>query len=286
MILVTGATGGLGQATLESLIKLSPKSNIWGMTHRIERSTDLIKRGINIRKGNYLDFESLLTAFEGVQTLILISAPAFSDRILQQSNAIKAAVACGVKKIIYTSIQQKPESHFLLPEVTEAEIATKKLIRESGIDYTIVNNNLYAESLTFFLGSNVLADGVSIPTGNGRTAFVSRDELGEGLAALAISELYNNQEITFSNVRNWSGEDIAKILSNLHGEKVPFLNFNRENYIQAMLKIGLPLQAATFSADWSDAIQNGELEACDPTLATLIGREPLSLEKFLYKYYA
>ncbi|RZJ23654.1 MAG: NAD-dependent epimerase/dehydratase family protein [Acinetobacter sp.] len=286
MILVTGATGGLGSATLKSLIKLSPNSKIWGMSHRVERSVELIKLGINIRKGNYLDYESLVRGFQGVQTLVLISAPAFTDRLMQQTNAVMAAIECGVQKIIYTSIQQKTNSKFIIPEVTFVENATKKIIMDSGIGYTIVNNNLYADSLAFFLGPNVLANGISIPTGKGRGAFVSREEMGEGLAALALSNEFSNQEITFSNNRNWSGEDISRILTEIHGEAVPFLNFDRQSYIRVMEQSGIPLQAAGFSADWSEAITNGELEDCDATLAGLLKRNPLSLEDFLYKIYS
>lgn len=285
MILVTGATGGLGSATLKWLKKLTPESNVSGMTHRLERSAELVKMGINIRQGNYLDYESLVQSFEGVDTLVLISAPAFTDRFLQQSNAIRAAVATGVKKIIYTSIQHKPESKFILPEVTEVEIATKNLIIESGLNFTIVNNNLYADSLPFFLGPNVLADGVSIPSGEGRAAFVSRTEMGEGLAALALEGGFNREEINFSNTKNWSGEDIANILSSIHGEKVSFLNLDRQTYIKGMESHGIPTVAAEFSADWSEAIKYGELEACDSSLANLIKREPQSLEDFLSSFY-
>jgi len=72
MILVTGATGQLGQIVIEKLSKKIPTNQIAALVRDASKAEHLIGKGINVRVGDYQNGESLLAAFQGVEKLLLI----------------------------------------------------------------------------------------------------------------------------------------------------------------------------------------------------------------------
>ncbi len=93
MILITGATGHFGRATIDFLLKKNiPPNNIVGMVRHIEKAGDLKTKGISLRVADYDDYSGLLSAFKGIDRLLLISGSDIMNRSKQQENAVKAAI--------------------------------------------------------------------------------------------------------------------------------------------------------------------------------------------------
>ena len=78
-ILVTGASGHLGRKTLQHLLKRRPAGDLVGLARDPEQAADLAAQGIEIRKGDYFDYGSLLNAFEGVEKVMLIATLGFTE---------------------------------------------------------------------------------------------------------------------------------------------------------------------------------------------------------------
>ncbi len=102
MITITGATGQLGSGVIDSLIQkgFNP-SNISALARSEEKAQALKDKGVNIKIGNYNDYNSLVEAFKGTDKLLLISSNEMENRSQQQVNAVKAAKEAGVKHILY-----------------------------------------------------------------------------------------------------------------------------------------------------------------------------------------
>lgn len=138
-ILVTGVTGFMGRRTVEHLLKKGvPAGNIIGLARKMDNVANLATQGVEIRLGDYLDYNSLLRAFKGVDKVMLTSAVAFTDRFKQHLNVINAARRAGVKHLVYMAIIRKNGSERVMPEVTPSDIATEDALKASGLDYTIV----------------------------------------------------------------------------------------------------------------------------------------------------
>ncbi|OYX15764.1 MAG: hypothetical protein B7Z16_12785 [Algoriphagus sp. 32-45-6] len=133
MILITGANGHLGAATIESLLKKNPKTPIRALVRTEEKGAPFKKKGVDIAIGDYFNYDSLLAAMRGVDVLLLVSSSSITGRYEQHSNAIKAAKESGIKHIVYTSVlKSSPDSKFSggMDHVkTEAEI---KVTLKSG----------------------------------------------------------------------------------------------------------------------------------------------------------
>lgn len=156
MILVTGATGHFGGATIEYLLKkdVAPEE-ISVLVRNASKATTLKEKGISVKIGDYNDYPSLLDAMKGVDKLLLVSGTDIANRLDQHKRAIDAAKEAGVKQVIYTSFARKNEtaSNPLGP-VGASHIATDRYLKASGLPYTIMLNGLYADVLPMFLGEN------------------------------------------------------------------------------------------------------------------------------------
>ena len=132
MILVTTATGHLGAATIEALLKKNvPASQIAGLVRDEQKAAALTAKGITLRKGDYNDAASLEQAFKGIDTLVFISSGDMIDRVNQHRNVVNAAKATGVKHIIYTSVLKASGTLKFTAGIDHYH--TENFLKESGI---------------------------------------------------------------------------------------------------------------------------------------------------------
>lgn len=285
MILVTGSTGGLGKETIQSLLKIIPAEQIVALARDPEKASAYKDAGITVKKGDYSDYESLQEAFKGIDRVLMISAPAFSDSSFDE-NAVRAATEAGVTYFVYTGFQQKKDSGWIVPGGTNRDLAMEKLLNASGLNFTIARNALYADAFTFLLGAEVTAKGVLLPSGNGRAAVATRADLGEALAKIITADQLQPKDITLSNSQNWSRDDIADFLTEITGNPLKVIDTSRQDYIAYMEKTGVPPFYAAFAADWADALEAGEFEETNSLLESLLGRKPTDFKAFLSAVYA
>lgn len=132
-ILVTAASGNLGGKTLLELLKRRPASDLVGLARDPEKAADLAGKGIEIRKGDYTDYDSLLAAFAGIEKVMLIASAPFTDRNMQHYNAITAARQAGVKHVAYAPIIRRPGSTFSLSQTTGPDIFAEDTLKASGL---------------------------------------------------------------------------------------------------------------------------------------------------------
>lgn len=180
-----------------------PANQIVALARDENKALDLKEKGIEIRLGNYHETDSLLKAFKGIDTLLLISSSDFNNRLQQQINAINAAKEAGVKHIIYTSTGINNSENSAIQFIINDHFKTSEKIKESGLKYTILNNTLYSDVLPMFLGQNVLETGVLLPAGEGKVPFATAIKNKE-------FELYDNTLATLLGREETSLKDYLK----------------------------------------------------------------------------
>jgi len=170
MILVTGANGNLGSATL-AVLRAGGADAMGGSR----------TPGEGMRRLDFDDPAGL--DLGGVSTLVLISAGyAEDDQVVGRHAAVlDAAVRDGVRHVVYTSLTAAGDHlGFAL-----AHRATERLVRTSGLPWTILRNGLYAE---LFGGLLIWAgDGVESAFGDGALAAVAREDLADAAAIVAAN---------------------------------------------------------------------------------------------------
>ncbi|MEI6577213.1 MAG: SDR family oxidoreductase [Bacteroidota bacterium] len=286
MILVTGATGHFGGATIDFLLKKMPAGEIAALVRDENKATELKAKGVDVRVGNYDDTASLIQAFQGVDKLLLVSGSDIMNRQKQHVAAIDAAKQAGVKHIVYTSFSRKNETETSpIGIVATAHIETDKYIKKSGIPYTLMLNGLYADVLPMFFGEKVMETGVFLPAGDGKVSYMTRREMAEAAANILSSEGHANKTYVISNTENYSLFEAADILSEIAGKKVTYLNPSAERFIEAMTNMGVPQDGIMAMSSFSEAIRVGEFETSHTDIIQLLGRAPLSLKEYLGTVY-
>src|ERR1700761_332100 len=82
--LVTGATGNLGGLTVESLLKTVPAKDVSILARDPAKAEAKFKgKGINIVKGDNFQYDSLASAFKGVDRLLIMGVVSLSNRAPQ-----------------------------------------------------------------------------------------------------------------------------------------------------------------------------------------------------------
>jgi len=134
-IAITGATGQLGRLVIDTLKTKRAADGIIALARNAEKAAGL---GVPDRSFDYDAPETLASALDGVDTLLLISGSDIGRRVPQHAAVIEAAKAAGVQHIVYTSLLNAPNSTLgLAPEHVE----TEKLLAASGIGHTVLRNN-------------------------------------------------------------------------------------------------------------------------------------------------
>ncbi len=133
-VFITGATGQLGKSTINFLLQKGiAAKQISALARDEAKAAELKSKGIDVKIGNYDDFDSLRTAMQGVETMLLISSSEMTkSRAVQHINAIKAAKENGVKHIIYTGFMRTHEDPTSpLWFIAEDHVKTEKYLKES-----------------------------------------------------------------------------------------------------------------------------------------------------------
>ncbi len=291
-ILVTGATGGLGAAVVSFLSEKLPVSQLAVLVRDAqgEKAKAYAAAGITVHTGDYNDKTSLVKAFEGTDVLYFVSASDIGSRMQQQQHVVEAAAEAKVGHIVYTSAGRKNEAADApLAPIMAAHIASEKWIKASGIPYTILQHNLYAEVIALFLGSKaqlLATKTVFLPAGNGLTAFVPRTELAEaGAIILTETEKHVNKTYALNGSENTSFATVAQYIAEATGEAVTYYSPAIPEFEAALKGAGVPAEIIGMMIMFGLGIAAGEFEAGADDLEKILGRKTKSMRGFLAAVY-
>jgi NAD(P)H dehydrogenase (quinone) len=286
MILVTGATGNLGGTVIDSLLQKGIQANQISVLVRDKaKAESLTVKGITLKVGDYNDYASLVSAFSGVDKLLLVSSSDMNDRSSQHVNAVRAAKEAGVKHIIYTSFQRKNETNSPIQAISQGHLDAEKEILTSGMTYTILQNGLYADILPWFMGEKLFETGIFLPAGEGKAAFTVRTDLAEAAANILAEDGHENKTYQTATNETNSFYDIASILTEWSGKKVEYTTAPLEVFNETLTKAGAPAQVIWMFGGFSQAIKEGEFDFTDNDLETLLKHKPTSVKDYLKSVY-
>ena len=280
MILVTGATGQLGTAVVQNLLKKTSASQIAAFVRDDSKASDLRERGADIRVGNYDDRASLDEALQGIEKVLLIAGTDEDNRLRQHQNVVDAAKKAGVQCVAYTSRNLK-DRNALANKLMEGHFQTEDCIKESGLNYVIFRNVLYMDTIPQFVGGKVFEMGVRLPAGQGKVAYALRSEMGEAIANALLEDGYDNRIYKFTGSESYSFDDVAATLTSLSGKEVKYTSAEKSTFEAQMKERGAPETMVQKVICFLTDIKNGQEEEISSELENLLGRKPASLQEGL-----
>ena len=223
LIAVTGATGVLGGRVARRLAEQAPDGVRLRLVARdAARAPRLPGAEVVENRGGYPDGPGMEKALDGVHTLYLVSAAEAEDRLAQHFSAVDAAVAAGVQRIVYTSfLNASPDAVFTL---VRQHAATEERIRTGGVRYTFLRHSMYADFVPFFATPEDGRAVIAAPAGQGRTSFVSRDDLADVGAAVLLedSDRFDGRALEVTGPEALSMADAAAVLAEVTGRPAEY----------------------------------------------------------------
>jgi NAD(P)H dehydrogenase (quinone) len=274
-IAITGATGQLGRLVVAKLKARMIPSNLVALVRTPAKAADL---GIAAREADYAKPETLDSALAQVDTLLLISSNEIGQRAQQHRNVIEAAKKAGVKHIVYTSLLHAETSALNL---AAEHIDTEKMLKASGIGYTILRNGWYTENYT---GSvpGALASGAFIGSaGSGKISSTARADYAEAAAVVLTSTGHEGKTCELAGDTAYTLTDLATEISRQVGRTIPYKNLPEADYAAALIGFGLPEGFAQAIASWDVGASKGALYEDGRQLSGLIGRPTTPLSKMV-----
>jgi NAD(P)H dehydrogenase (quinone) len=273
MLAVTGATGRVGGRVARALAPAGVEQRL--VVRDISRAPQL--ENVEIVAASYGDGAAARRALEGVTTLFMVSAAEAADRMDQHRTFIDAAVASGVRQIVYTSfLAAAPDSTFTLGR---DHWATEQHIRSSGVNFTFLRDSLYADFLPLMAGADGVIRG---PAGDGRLAAVAiADVAAVATTILRAPEEHLDAAYDLTGPEALTLAEAASIVTSITGRAVSYHDETLDEAYASRESYGAPDWQVEAWVSTYTAIAAGELERVSDDIPTLLGRPATSLAQLL-----
>jgi NAD(P)H dehydrogenase (quinone) len=277
-IALTGAAGNLGRLVAEQLLTTTDPADVVLLTRRPDAVADLAARGAGVRTADFTRPDTLSEAFAGIDRLLIISADNVGERLPGQLAAVAAAREAGVGHVFYTSAPAPTADNpaGVIPD----HRATEEALAASGLRWTTLRNNLYAEFQLPTLEQAAASGRLVTNAGAGLTAYVTRPDCAAAAAAtLLLPDPAQVYDITGPDAV--SSQDLATLAGRLAGTSVEVVDLSDDDYIAGLVAAGLPSPVAGLMASFGTATREGFLAKTSTAVADLTGHQPTPLADLL-----
>jgi NAD(P)H dehydrogenase (quinone) len=295
-IIVTGASGQFGRAAAEQLLDICAPEDVICLSRTPESLADMAARGATVRHADFDDPASLLPAMEGGERMLLISTVRVGSRVEQHTAAVEAAVAKGVKHVVYTSLLgvRKPGN----PSVEGFDhIATERMIEASGLAFTHLRDSLYAEAVATAMAIPALQAGHKPEnSGAGRVPIVSRDDCVATAVGVLTQDGHENKAYDVTGPELWTLPDAMALVSQMAGKPIEIELVDDEGMYAYFDSLGVARKASDVVPDgpipWASegmvtfgqSIREGFMDIESDDVERITGRKPRSLRSVFEQY--
>ena len=306
MFAVTGSTGEMGRRVAQGLAARDFQQRL--LVRDPARAPQLSGAEV-VPVGSYGDARAMGRALDGVQTLFLVSAhdtigivhrammsgvpvPAH-DRVHEHITAVAAAAAVGVERVVYLSfVSPAPDATFIL---SREHYYTEEYIRSTGLGFTFLRQNLYMDRVPELVSRS---DVIRAPAGQGRVAWVTRDDVADSAIGVLIATGHDGQAYDITGPEAPTMAETAEKLSAAMGRRITYepqtpheartaRNASRmeemEDARKARTGRGLTDEEVEIWISHYLQIATGETSVVSDSVFRLSGHPAVSLEEYLEK---
>lgn len=272
---ISGASGQLGRAVVAYLQTSGVRDLV-----AISRTPDSAPAGIEGRTGDYDQPDTLVTAYAGLDRLLLIPSsdmrPGVRGR--QFVDAIDAAVTQGVGRIVMISTAGTRAAEE--PSMFAAYWQGEQHLMRAAPEWSILRMNYYAESYAQF-APMAMGTGVLTGLGDGPVAFVSRDDVGAAAAGLLMGRGRPGAIYNATGPVALGGTARAAALAEVAGNPVTFTELTEAQLTEGLIGAGLPEAYIGPMLEIERKYVEGSFDVVTGDVERLSGRAPRSLQDVL-----
>lgn len=228
MFAITGATGEVGRRVAAGLAKRGLGQRL--VVRDPTRAPQLPGATV-FQVSSYSDAKAMGRALTGAKTLFLVSVHdlmgviirsiesgrpiPFYDRVQQHVAAVAAAAAVGVERIVYLSfLGAAADATFIL---SHDHFHTEEFIRSTGMGFTFLRQSLYMDKVPDLVKES---DVIRAPAGDGRVAWVSRDDVADTAVEVLTGEEHDGHTYDITGPDALTMAETAQLLSTALDRKI------------------------------------------------------------------
>jgi NAD(P)H dehydrogenase (quinone) len=284
-VLVTGATGDTGRATIDELVARGHQ--VRAMAHgEDDRSKRLQGRGVEVVFGDLLDFGQVRSALNGTQRAYFVYPirPGIAQATAYFAQAAKEAGVDGIVNMSQISAREDAQSH-----AATDHWLSERVFDWSGLTVAHIRPTYFAEWL-LYVAPMIKAGLLHVPFGTGKHAPIAAEDQGRVIAGIledpaphkgGIYPLFGPVEYTYA--------ETAQLLSRVLGKPVQYRQVDFEEFSKV-------LQASGKNAGRENSFlfqhlkevvidhQNGVFAGTNDNVEKLGGRPPMTLEEFISQH--
>ncbi|MFD0273120.1 NmrA family NAD(P)-binding protein [Kitasatospora sp. NPDC127111] len=283
MIVIMGATGATGGATLRSLTRLGIPARALGrdpgrLLAGLDEHTRTLVEAVPADAG---DPASLRAALRGARRLLLTMANG-PQQVEHELRVIDAAAASGVEHIVKVSAPAaEPDSPVA---VSRGHHRVEQHLRASGVTATVLRPYAFMQKLLLLAPGIAAAGQFHGAMGAAPCNYVDCRDIGDAAASVLTRPEPAGGTYELTGGRAYSHPELATLLSGLLGRPVRYVDLTPgELHAHLVRRAGMP--------DWlaSHVVEIQQLavhrpERPDDAFTRLTGRAPRTLEAFLREH--
>lgn len=292
-IAITGASGHYGRIVVEALIATGRAADLILISRDPAKLAVYAAQGCTVRQGNYDHPETLAPAMAGASRLLLISGTRVGARVVQHQAAVDGAVASGVRHVVYTSFIgiDDPANP---AEVRHDHIETERLIKASGLEWTMLRDAHYADAMIVMAGPGVMAAREWISNaGDGVEAMVWREDCALCAAAVLQGTGHEGKTYDITGPDMQSFAEVTAIMADVTGVPLTYRAISDADQYAMFDAMGIPRRPVDDQAvggiPWNSddmvtfgqAIREGHLAVISQDVAHLLGRPARSVRAMI-----
>jgi uncharacterized protein YbjT (DUF2867 family) len=268
MILVTGATGNAGGATVRGLLDTGAE------VRALVRDPDAaeLPPGVEVAGGDLNRPDSLREAISGAEAAFLLSG---YDGLEQTLAEMKRA---GVRRVVLLSSSSVPSGD-LTNAVARYHILSERAVRDSGLEWTFLRPNSFMSNTMRWAPQLRVGDIVRLPFADVAVATIDPDDLGAVAAAALTSDAHEGQALRLSGPESLRPADQVAIVADVLGRELRFEAMSNDE-ARAEMSENMP-------AEYVDAFMSffvdGTIDESEvlPAVEQVTGRPPGTYERWV-----
>ena len=281
-LLVTGGGGRLARQVIELLLARGG-DRIVATTRAPETLADLAARGVEVRRLDFdQDVATIAEALAGADRMLMISTHDVGRRARQHAAVVAGAERAGVKHLLYTSCASpNPDP---VSAVVSDHFWSEHAIMRSGLSWTLLRHNMYAEHIFLFLPPALATGELRTSLGAGARAYITRADCAAADAA-ALADASSDCRIhDIGGEEALSTDALLEIARSLTGKAVRHVAVSDEAALQAFVDDGLPEGFPEASLGFDVCARNGHHAIVAPDVRRLTGRAPETVRSYLARH--
>jgi len=278
VILVTGATGKVGQEVVRQLATAGVPAR--ALVRDPTRASHIRIPGIEVVVGDLERPETLPAAFAGVDRVFLLT-PAAPDQVALQSNALEAGRRAGAGRIVKLSVAGGPDAG---TQIGRWHWATEKQIEASGLGFTFLRPTLYMQQILAYAPSIAATGSFSAPMGAGEIAVVDTRDVASVAVAALTEDGHDRRIYDLTGPEALSYDRMADAISDAIGKKVVYAHVPPEYTKKQMLADGFPRWLVDDMLVLASSFRDGYGAAVTSTVAEVTKHPPRSFRQFARDY--